>query len=105
VPSAVYGTRSVPSAVYGTRSVPTTLELSNLFLRGRLDPLGRAEGCHTESSVSTLPKSPCNYAASLHELAGVLAGARLKEERRSAAIPEPRIGVRHHRPEGKGAAG
>jgi len=31
----VVGTLRVPSVLYGTRSVPTTLELNDLFLRGR----------------------------------------------------------------------
>jgi hypothetical protein len=34
----------VPSAVYGTRSVPTTLELNNLFPRGRLRQIRTHQG-------------------------------------------------------------
>jgi hypothetical protein len=41
----------VPSAVHGTRSVPTTLELNNLFLRGRLES-GRSGGFDADGQLA-----------------------------------------------------
>ena len=56
----VAGTLRVPSAVHGTRSVPSTLELNNLFLRGRFGydvERGSAMVCYNKSRTAKLLES------------------------------------------------